>query len=120
MARASLNTLLNDILNDIQRTTYNPKGKVEKTGAQLFRFLHADIETHTMTINKEAIIAQVKDEMYHREGLGKHKGGGATTQKTALGGGQSVLSSQSGKKGAKKALDAVIEREVPVLCKYFS
>ncbi len=119
MARASLNTLLNDILNDIQRTTYKPSGKVEQTGAQLFRFLHADIETHTMTINNEAIIAQVKDEMYHREGLGKHKGGGATTQKTAEGGEQSVLKSGSGKKGAQKELDKVIEDEVPDLCKYF-
>jgi len=119
MARKSLNTLLNNILNDIQRTTYKPNGKVEQTGAQLFRFLHGDIETHTMTINKEAIIAQVKDEMYHREGLGKHKGGGATTQKTAIGGGQSTLRSGKRKAGAQKALDAEIEREVPALCKYF-
>ena len=132
MARASLEKLLNDILKKVGQTTYKPDGKVEQSGAELYRFLNSNIETHTITINKDAIIAQVTDEMYHREGLGKHGGGqrrdalgqyasgsagggGATTQKTAKDGGQSVLRSGSRKKGAKEALDKVIKDQVPGL-----
>jgi hypothetical protein len=118
MARASLETLLNDILKKIgQKTTVSG---VEKTGAEIYRLLNSNIETHTMTIDAKQIIAQVTDEMYHREGLGKHsRGRGATTQKTATGGGQSVLGSGTRKADAKKELDKVIKDQVPGLCRYF-
>ena len=130
MAKANLTKLLNEVLDKIGRTgTYNGK---QKRGAEIYREHNSDLETHTMTIDAKHIIAQVTDEMYYREGLGKHSRGqardalgqyasgiGEGTGGAKTSRGESVLREGSRKKGAKDALDKVIRDKVPGLCQFF-
>ena len=118
MARASLQKMLLGLISDIDETTYTAKGGVKKTGAQIYREMKADKQVHSITIDAQDIIKQIKISMYEREGIGEHKG--ATTQKTAKGGAVSVFAEGTPEHTDKiiKTLDAEIEKQVPGLCDY--
>lgn len=118
MARASLQKMLRGLISDIEETTYTAKGGVKKTGAQIYREMKADKQVHSITIDAQDIIKQIKISMYEREGIGEHKG--ATTQKTAKGGAVSVFAEGTPEHTDKiiKTLDAEIKKQVPGLCTY--